>query len=251
MWVLNMNTLKVTNISKDFNSLSVLRGVSFEVERGKVLAVIGASGSGKTTLLRCINRLTTPDSGTVEVGGLTIEGHSSLANVRELRKKVGYVFQQFNLWGHKTALENIAEAPMIVTELNREEAFEKGKKLLARVGLADKVDAYPSELSGGEQQRVALARTLAMEPDVVLLDEVTSALDPEATADVLEVVKEIVAEHNRTFVIVTHEIGFAKAIADEVIFLDKGVVAEKGTPDEVLVHPKQERTRKFLERVLV
>ncbi|OGI68947.1 hypothetical protein A3A05_02340 [Candidatus Nomurabacteria bacterium RIFCSPLOWO2_01_FULL_41_12] len=244
------SAISIQNISKKFGTLEVLKNISFDVPVGRVLAIIGPSGSGKTTLLRCLNLLARIDDGKIEMNGFSIINKPTNFNIRVLREKVGMVFQQFNLWPHKTVIENLIEAPMLVRGLSRSEATEKAKIFLKRVGLADKANEYPSRLSGGQQQRVAIARALAMEPEILLLDEITSALDPELVGEVLNVVREIVAEHKRTILLVTHEMGFARDVADEVIFMDKGIIIEQGKPDDLFRDPKQERTRQFLQRIL-
>jgi ABC-type polar amino acid transport system ATPase subunit len=244
------SAISIKNISKKFEGLEVLRNISFDIPVGQVVAIIGPSGSGKTTLLRCLNLLECIDEGEIEISDFIITKKSNDINVQALREKVGMVFQQFNLWPHKTVIENLIEAPMLVRRLSRAEAVEKAENLLKHVGLADKADYYPSQLSGGQQQRVAIARALAMEPKILLLDEITSALDPELVGEVLNVVREIVSEGKRTIFLVTHEMGFARDVADEVIFMDKGVIIERGKPDEFFREPKQERTRQFLRRIL-
>jgi ABC-type polar amino acid transport system ATPase subunit len=244
------SAISIQNISKAFGTFEILKNISFDVPPGQVLAIIGPSGSGKTTLLRCLNLLARLDGGRIEINDFVITNKPTDLDIRALREKVGMVFQQFNLWPHKTVIENLIEAPMLVRGLSRSEAMEKGKNLLKRVGLADKAKEYPSRLSGGQQQRVAIARALAMEPEILLLDEITSALDPELVGEVLNVVREIVAEHKRTIILVTHEMGFARDIADEIIFMDKGIIVERGKPNVFFREPKQERTRQFLQRIL-
>jgi len=245
--------ISVQNVSKKFGELEVLKTVSFDVPAGQVLAIIGPSGSGKTTLLHCLNLLTRIDSGKVEINGFSINNDpKNLANldIRALRQKVGMVFQQFNLWPHKTVIENLIEAPMLVLGFAENEAKKKAQILLKRVGLTEKENEYPSRLSGGQRQRVAIARALAMEPEILLLDEITSALDPELVCEVLNVMRKIVAEHKRTILLVTHEMGFARDVADEVIFMDKGMIVERGKPDKIFREPEKERTRQFLQRIL-
>jgi polar amino acid transport system ATP-binding protein len=240
--------LKLEGIHKSFGKLHVLRGVDLSVERGGVVCVIGPSGSGKSTLLRCINLLEPPDEGRIFLEGKEITG-SGKADVDFVRRRVGMVFQQFNLFPHKRAIENVSLAQETVLGRSSEEARVKSKALLERVGLTDKIDEYPERLSGGQQQRVAIARALAMDPHVMLFDEVTSALDPELVKEVLDVMRELAAE-GMTMVVVTHEMGFASEVADEVAFMDEGVVVESGPPAEVLTQPKQERTKRFLGLVL-
>jgi polar amino acid transport system ATP-binding protein len=240
--------VRVDGVHKRFGELHVLRGIDLEVGRGSVVCVIGPSGSGKSTLLRCINLLEPP-----EKGRIVLEGHDVTRLPRkkadEVRRRVGMVFQQFNLFPHKTALQNVTLAPMKVLGRPAEEAIAKGRALLERVGLADKIDEYPERLSGGQQQRVAIARALAMDPHVMLFDEVTSALDPELVKEVLDVIRELAAE-GMTMIVVTHEMGFARDIADEVIFMDEGMVVERGSPVEVFENTREERTRRFLGLVL-
>jgi len=242
--------IRVENLHKEFNSLKVLKGVSFEVSKGEVIAVIGPSGSGKTTLLRCLNGLQNIDEGKIEIADFTITKEKEFFDVKKLREKVGMVFQQFNLWPHKTVLENIILAPVKVKSHTLEDAKIKANVFLKRVGLENKAHHYISTLSGGEQQRVAIARALAMEPDILLFDEITSALDPELVGEVLEVVEEIAKEKNITIIIVTHQIGFAREVADRVIFMDKGSIVEIGKPEQIFIEPKEERTKQFLKRIL-
>ena len=240
--------LVLEDVHKSFGALHVLRGVSLSVRRGQVVCVIGPSGSGKSTLLRCINLLEPPERGRIVLEGKDI----TLAHKAELnfvRRRVGIVFQQFNLFPHKTALQNVTLAQRTVLDRSEVEANAKGKALLERVGLADKMNEYPERLSGGQQQRVAIARALAMDPHVMLFDEVTSALDPELIREVLDAMRELAAE-GMTMVVVTHEMKFAGEVADRVIFLDEGVVAEEGTPEQIFEAPREERTRRFLDAVL-
>lgn len=247
-----MAILEAKNIHKSFGKLKVLKGIDITVEKGEVVAIIGPSGSGKSTFLRCVNKLESVDKGTIIFDGETIveDGKYKAEKVlREILKKMGMVFQNFNLFPQKSVLQNIIEAPVVVKKKNKDEAIAHAKKLLAEVGLSDKENSYPYQLSGGQQQRVAIARALAMEPDIMLFDEPTSALDPELTGEVLEVMRKLAAEKN-TMIIVTHEIGFAREVASRVIFMDNGVVVEEGTPEDVLSNPKNERTKQFLNRVL-
>lgn len=248
--------VRIRGLGKSFGSRRVLDGIDLDIRRGEVVVVIGPSGSGKSTLLRCVNHLERPDAGFVAIGD-TVVGHRYRAGrLRELsareiargRAGIGMVFQQFNLFPHLTALENIIEAPVHVRGLPRARAQAAARELLARVGLAGREKAYPRELSGGQQQRVAIARALAMEPELMLLDEPTSALDPELIGDVLAVVGELAAD-GMTMIIVTHEIGFAREVADTVVFVDGGRVVESGTPAAVLDRPVQERTKAFLASV--
>jgi len=252
-----MPILKVNNVHKRFNQLEVLKGVNLEVSKGEVIAIIGPSGSGKSTLLRCLIRLETIDKGSIEVAGKPMVSenssgesvYSSERDIRILRKKMGMVFQNFNLFPHMSVLENIIEAPLTVNEVPRAEAEEIADQLLKKVGLYEKRNSYPCELSGGQKQRVAIARALAMNPDIMLFDEPTSALDPELTGEVLRVMKALAEEH-MTMLVVTHEIGFAREVADRVIFMDYGEIIEQGRPETVLTSPEHPRTQAFLSQVL-
>jgi polar amino acid transport system ATP-binding protein len=239
--------LELRGVEKRFGSLHVLRGVDMTIRGGSVTCVIGPSGSGKSTLLRCINLLEPPDEGTILLEGREITGASK--DIDYVRRRVGIVFQQFNLFPHKSALENVCIAQKTVLERPRDVAEGKAQALLARVGLADKMDEYPERLSGGQQQRVAIARALAMDPHVMLFDEVTSALDPELVKEVLDVMREL-AEEGMTMVVVTHEMGFARGVADHVVFMDEGLIVEEGEPHRVLGDPREERTKRFLGLVL-
>jgi polar amino acid transport system ATP-binding protein len=241
--------LSLQNVCKRFGDLEVLRGVDFDVERGEVVCVIGPSGSGKSTLLRCVNLLEPPEDGRIMLEGKEITGAGAKDGVDFVRRRVGMVFQQFNLFPHKTALENVCIAQEKVLDRSTGDAREKGEALLARVGMAEKVDQYPDRLSGGQQQRVAIARALAMDPHVMLFDEVTSALDPELVKEVLDTMREL-ANEGMTMIVVTHEMGFAREVASRVVFMDEGVVVESGPPAEVLGNPQQERTKRFLGLVL-
>jgi polar amino acid transport system ATP-binding protein len=240
--------LRLDGIHKRFGPLHVLRGVSLEVGRGHVVCVIGPSGSGKSTLLRCINLLEPPDAGRILLEGKEITG-ADAGDLDFVRRRVGIVFQQFNLFPHKSAVKNVSLAQEKVLGRKPEEADAKAQALMTRVGLADKMDEYPERLSGGQQQRVAIARALAMDPHVMLFDEVTSALDPELIKEVLDVMRELAAE-GMTMVVVTHEMGFARDVGDEVVFMDGGVVVERGPPAQVLDNPREERTKRFLGLVL-
>ncbi|MBX8485959.1 L-cystine ABC transporter ATP-binding protein TcyN [Pseudomonas cichorii] len=241
----------VENLTKEFKGQQVLKGIDLRIESGEVVAIIGPSGSGKTTLLRCLNLLETPTSGTIRVGDIQIDGSRALSQqqglIRQLRQQVGFVFQNFNLFPHRTALENVIEGPVVVKKIAREKAEALARQLLAKVGLSGKEDSYPRRLSGGQQQRVAIARALAMEPEVILFDEPTSALDPELVGEVLTAIRAL-AEENRTMVIVTHEMSFARDVANRVIFIDKGVIVEQGEAKALFANPREERTRQFLER---
>ncbi len=238
--------IDIENLHKSYGDAHILKGIDLHIKEKEVVVIIGPSGSGKSTLLRCINFLEVPTEGTVAVDGILLNGETNINNVR---KEVGMVFQRFNLFPHMTVLQNIMLAPMKVRHIAKEEAEQTAKKLLARVGLADKADSYPPQLSGGQQQRVAIARALAMKPKVMLFDEPTSALDPEMVGEVLDVMKRL-AEEGMTMVIVTHEMGFAREVGDRVLFVDGGQILEQGTPDEVFNHPKEKRTQDFLSKVL-
>ena len=249
--------VKLTNIRKRFGSNEVLHGVNLEVKRGEVLCLIGASGSGKSTLLRCINHLERPDAGRVIVDGELVGFVERDGKLHELperkihsqRASIGMVFQHFNLFPHMTVLENVTEAPMRVRGYSRETATATALDLLSRVGLSDKAGAYPKSLSGGQQQRVAIARGLAMRPNLMLFDEPTSALDPELVGEVLDVMRGLAAD-GMTMIVVTHEMGFAREVADKLVFMDGGVVVESGDPREVLSNPQHQRTKAFLSKVL-
>jgi polar amino acid transport system ATP-binding protein len=234
------------DVHKSFGRAEVLRGLSMGVSRGEVVCLIGPSGSGKSTLLRCINGLESYDRGKVEVEGLRVDPKSP--TVRAIRAEVAMVFQRFNLFPHRTALENVMEGPLYVKKEARRAVEERARKLLARVGLSDKEQAHPSQLSGGQQQRVAIARALAMEPKAILFDEPTSALDPELVGEVLAVMRGL-ADEGMTMLVVTHEMAFAREVADRVVFLDRGAILEEGPAGEVLTNPREERTRDFLRRV--
>ena len=239
--------IRVEGIHKWFGTLHVLKGISFEVKKGDVLVVIGPSGSGKSTLLRCINLLVLPDEGRVLIDGVQV--NSPKIRPEWVRQQVGMVFQQFNLFAHLTALENVTLGLRKVRKVREEEAKRKGEERLARVGLVHKIDAYPAELSGGQQQRVAIARALAMDPKAVLFDEPTSALDPEFIKEVLDVMTRL-AREGMTMVVVSHEMGFARNVANRVLFMDNGLVLEEGTPEEVIAAPRHERTRAFMNKIL-
>ena len=245
--------ITVRNLSKSFKGQSVLKGIDLDIAPGEVVAIIGPSGSGKTTLLRCLNLLETPDDGSIRVGDIEIDAGKPIGQqqglIRKLRQHVGFVFQNFNLFPHRSALENVIEGPVVVRKQPRDQAIELGRKLLTKVGLAGKEDAYPKRLSGGQQQRVAIARALAMEPDVILFDEPTSALDPELVGEVLATIRAL-AEENRTLVIVTHEMSFARDVANRAIFIDGGVIVEQGDARELFSAPKQARTQQFLSKFL-
>lgn len=239
--------ISIRNLHKHFGPLEVLKGIDLDVKRGEKVVVLGPSGSGKSTMLRCINALELADNGTITVDGVEVTNRRT--DINKLREHLGMVFQRFNLWPHKTVLENVMLGQMVVSRRTKEEAKERALKALDRVGLSAKINDYPVRLSGGQQQRVGIARALAMDPKAILFDEPTSALDPELVGEVLSVMKSL-AEEGMTMVVVTHEIGFAKEVADRVVFMDGGVIVEQGSPSEVLVNPKEERTRAFLRRVL-
>ena len=239
--------LKIRNLSKNFGDLEVLRDININVETGQVIAIIGPSGSGKSTLLRCINQLEIPDGGVIEYDGKNLLDKST--DIKEARKEIGMVFQRFNLFPLKSVLKNITFAPMYIKKKKKEDAIAQAEDLLKKVGMYDKRNAYPITLSGGQQQRVAIARALAMEPKIMLFDEPTSALDPELVGDVLEVMTSL-AKEGMTMLVVTHEMEFARDVADHVIFMDEGYVVEEGSPKDIFVNPNNERTKLFLSRVL-
>ncbi|HAZ54664.1 MAG TPA: L-cystine ABC transporter ATP-binding protein YecC [Franconibacter helveticus] len=248
-----MSAIDVKNLVKAFHGQTVLHGIDLEVNEGEVVAIIGPSGSGKTTLLRSINLLEQPDSGTIKVGEIVIDAGKPMSQqkalVRRLRQHVGFVFQSFNLFPHRTVLENIIEGPVIVKGEPKAEAAARARELLAKVGLTGKESSYPKRLSGGQQQRVAIARALAMRPDVILFDEPTSALDPELVGEVLNTIRQL-AQEKRTMVIVTHEMSFARDVADRAIFMDQGRIVEQGPAKTLFANPQQPRTRQFLEKFL-
>ena len=237
--------IKATGIHKHFNGLHAVKGVDITVQDGEVLCIIGPSGSGKSTLLRCLNMLETPDEGIVEVDGVQV----TQENLREMRTKMAMVFQNFNLFSHLSVLENITVAPVHVKGVSKEEAEEKALKLLKLVGLEEKAGVYPRNLSGGQKQMVAIARALAMDPEILLFDEPTSALDPEMVGEVLDVMKDL-AEEGMTMVVVTHEMGFAREVANRVLFFSDGYITEDGTPEQIFNHPKSPRLQEFLGKVL-
>ncbi|EJL25899.1 MULTISPECIES: amino acid ABC transporter ATP-binding protein [unclassified Brevibacillus] len=239
--------IRVQNLKKSFGKVEVLKDVTLQVGKGEVVVLIGASGSGKSTLIRCINFLEIKDGGEIYIEGKSID--SKKDDLTKVRQKVGMVFQHFNLFPHKTVLENIMEAPLIAKKADKEETKQEALRLLQKVGLSEKADAYPSSLSGGQKQRVAIARSLAMKPEIMLFDEPTSALDPELVGEVLETMKQL-AQEGMTMIIVTHEMGFAKEVADWVAFMNQGKIIEMARPQEIFNNPKEERTREFLNRVL-
>lgn len=237
----------VKDLHKSFGKNEVLKGIDEHIAKGEVVVVIGPSGSGKSTFLRCLNLLEVPTSGTITFEEKDIT--SKATNINKMREKMGMVFQQFNLFPHKTVKQNICLAPMRVRKISSEQAEAKAKELLNKVGLIDKIDAYPASLSGGQKQRIAIARALAMEPDVMLFDEPTSALDPEMVGEVLNVMKDL-AKEGMTMVVVTHEMGFAREVGDRILFMDGGRIVEQGTPEEIFKNPKNPRTIDFLSKVL-
>ena len=249
--------VKAESVCKDFGALKVLKGITLDVPRGEVLVLVGPSGSGKSTFLRCINHLETVNAGRLYVDGELVGYHERGGKLHEMkprevakqRRDVGMVFQHFNLFPHRTALANIMEAPVQVKRVKKKEALDRARDLLDQVGLSDKASAYPAQLSGGQQQRVAIARALAMNPKLMLFDEPTSALDPELVGEVLGVMKKL-AQEGMTMVVVTHEMGFAREVANELVFMDGGVVVERGAPRELLSNPQHERTKAFLSKVL-
>ncbi|MGE5605995.1 MAG: amino acid ABC transporter ATP-binding protein [Bacteroidota bacterium] len=240
--------IKVENLHKRFHHLHVLRGVNIHVQPGEVICLIGPSGSGKSTFLRCLNLLEKPSEGHIYIENIEVTDHSRI-DVNEVRAEVGMVFQRFNLFPHKTALENITLAPINVRGLSQDEAVSRAYQLLDRVGLRHKADVYPEQLSGGQQQRIAIARALAMRPKVMLFDEPTSALDPEMIQEVLDVMKGL-AREGMTMLVVTHEMGFAKEVAHRVLFMDEGEIIEEGTPERLFSNPENERTKQFLSKIL-
>lgn len=249
-----MSAIEVKNLVKKFHGQTVLYGIDLEVQQGEVVAIIGPSGSGKTTLLRSINLLEQPESGTIRVGDVTIDAGRSINQqktaIRRLRQHVGFVFQNFNLFPHRTVMENIIEGPVIVKGEDKNESIARARELLTKVGLTGKENSYPRRLSGGQQQRVAIARALAMRPDVILFDEPTSALDPELVGEVLNTIRQL-AQERRTMVIVTHEMSFARDVADRAIFMDQGRIVEQGEAKALFANPQHARTRQFLEKFLM
>ena len=248
-------TLELKNIHKSYGKLQVLKGVDLLAETGQIITIIGSSGSGKSTLLRCINQLEKIDSGELYFNGKVIindelinKPSKSKTSIYDLRKRVSMVFQQFNLWSHMTVLQNVTEAPISVLKMKRSEAVDRATEVLNRVGLADKLNEYPANLSGGQQQRAAIARALAMQPEIILFDEPTSALDPELENEVVTVIKKL-AQENRTMILVTHDMKLAKDISNYILFMDEGIIVEKGSPDVIFNNTKTDRLKKFLESV--
>lgn len=243
----NIIKIHVENLKKNFGKLEVLKDMSIDISEGEVVVLLGPSGSGKSTFLRCINQLEAATSGNIIIDGNNITDKQ--VDINKVRENIGMVFQHFNLFPHKTVIENIMIAPVLLKKMTKQEAKEKAMQLLNRVGLDSKADAYPSQLSGGQKQRVAIARALAMNPDIMLFDEPTSALDPEMVGEVLGVMQEL-ARDGMTMVVVTHEIGFAREVADRIVFMDGGYIVEQGTPEEIIKNPKESRTIDFLNKVL-
>lgn len=248
-----MSIIQINNLRKNFGLNEVLQGIDLTINKSEVVVIMGPSGSGKSTLLRCLNFLEEPSEGIIQIGEFQVTAggkidHKLKKEIRELRKRTGFVFQSFNLFPHKTAIENVMEGPIVIHGASRDEARKLAESLLIKVGLGDRCDYYPAQLSGGQQQRVAIARSLALNPMVMLFDEPTSALDPELVREVLQVIKDL-AQEGMTMIIVTHEMNFAKEVADRVVFMDNGVIVEQGTSEEIFQTPKEERTRKFLSTV--
>ena len=241
--------IDIENLRKSFGDVEVLKGIDLTIKEKEVVVIIGPSGSGKSTLLRCMNYLEEPTSGKVSVDGIVLDGEANINKTREILSHTGMVFQQFNLFPHMTVLENLIEAPIQVKGMKKAEILPYAKELLEKVGLADRADYYPSQLSGGQQQRVAIARALCMKPDIMLFDEPTSALDPELTGEVLKTMREL-AEERMTMVVVTHEMAFAREAASQVIFMADGTIVEQGEPESFFAHPKEERTKAFLQNML-
>ncbi|MFR9239958.1 MAG: amino acid ABC transporter ATP-binding protein [Clostridium baratii] len=243
--------IKVSNLKKQFNGIDVLKDISIDVKSGEVVVILGPSGSGKSTFLRCLNYLEKPDGGTIEIGDAKIVAPKvSKKDIHNLRKQSAMVFQHYNLFNNKTVLQNVTEALIVVKKLNKDEANKIALDALKKVGMLDKKDAYPRTLSGGQMQRVSIARAMAINPNVILFDEPTSALDPELVSEVLSVIKDL-AKENRTMIIVTHEMSFAKDVGDRIIFMADGLVVEEGSPDEIFNNPKHDRTKQFLNRFIV
>ncbi|MGB2993619.1 MAG: amino acid ABC transporter ATP-binding protein [Paenisporosarcina sp.] len=248
-----MSIIQIHQLKKSFGTNEVLQGIDFSVNKSEVVVIMGPSGSGKSTLLRCLNFLEEPSEGTIQIGDYQVIAGGKIDSkrkkeIRELRKRTGFVFQSFNLFPHKTAIENVMEGPIVIHGTKINEARKLGEALLVKVGLGDRCDYYPAQLSGGQQQRVAIARSLALNPLVMLYDEPTSALDPELVREVLQVIKDL-AQEGMTMIIVTHEMSFAKDVADRVVFMDNGVIVEQGTSEEIFGNPKEERTKQFLSSV--
>lgn len=241
--------ININGLKKSYNKFEVLKGIDLEVKKGEIVTIIGPSGSGKSTFLRCLNYLEEPTEGMIQINDIKVDAKNNTNDdIHNLRKHSGMVFQQFNLFNNKTVLENVMEGLIIVKKINKKESEEIALEALKKVNMDNKKDVYPKNLSGGQKQRVSIARAIAMNPEVILFDEPTSALDPELVSEVLNVIKNLAKEH-RTMIIVTHEMSFAKEISDKIVFIDNGVIIEQGTPEEVLLNPKEERTKEFLSNV--
>ena len=246
--------VSIKNLHKSFEDVEVLKGIDMEIKKGEVVAILGPSGSGKTTFLRCLNFLETADKGIIDIGGHIVYcqdiGKNQKKKIIDLRRNTAMVFQNYNLFSHKTLIENVMEGLVIVHKMNKIEAYEKSKKMLERIGLGERINYYPHMISGGQKQRASIARALVLNPDVILFDEPTSALDPELVGEVLDTMKQI-ADEGITMIVVTHEMAFARDVADRVVFMDKGVIVEQGTPKEIFTRPKEDRTKQFLSRFML
>ena len=246
--------VSIKNLHKSFEDVEVLKGIDMEIKKGEVVAILGPSGSGKTTFLRCLNFLETADKGIIDIGGHIVDcqyiGKNQKKKIIDLRRNTAMVFQNYNLFSHKTLIENVMEGLVIVHKMNKIEAYEKSKKMLERIGLGERINYYPHMISGGQKQRASMARALVLNPDVILFDEPTSALDPELVGEVLDTMKQI-ADECITMIVVTHEMAFARDVADRVVFMDKGVIVEQGTPKEIFTRPKEDRTKQFLSRFML
>ena len=246
--------VSIKNLHKSFEDVEVLKGINMEIKKGEVVAILGPSGSGKTTFLRCLNFLETADKGIIDIDGHIVDcqdiGKNQKKKIIDLRRKTAMVFQNYNLFSHKTLIENVMEGLVIVHKMNKIEAYEKSKKMLERIGLGERINYYPHMISGGQKQRASMARALVLNPDVILFDEPTSALDPELVGEVLDTMKQI-ADEGITMIVVTHEMAFARDVADRVVFMDKGVIVEQGTPKEIFTRPKEDRTKQFLSRFML
>ncbi len=246
--------VSIKNLHKSFEDVEVLKGIDMEIKKGEVVAILGPSGSGKTTFLRCLNFLETADKGIIDIGGHIVDcqyiGKNQKKKIIDLRRNTAMVFQNYNLFSHKTLIENVMEGLVIVHKMNKIEAYEKSKKMLERIGLGERINYYPHMISGGQKQRASIARALVLNPDVILFDEPTSALDPELVGEVLDTMKQI-ADEGITMIVVTHEMAFARDVADRVVFMDKGVIVEQGTPKEIFTRPKEDRTKQFLSRFML
>lgn len=242
--------INISNLHKSFENLQVLKDINIKVKKGEVIAIIGPSGSGKSTMLRCLNYLEIPDKGTIQIGSVKVDTEKkNKKDILELRKNTAMVFQNYNLFKNKTALENVAESLIVTKKMKKDDAHKVAYDLLSQVGLSDRVNSYPSQLSGGQQQRISIARALAVNPNVILFDEPTSALDPELVGEVLSVIREL-AKRNMTMIIVTHEMSFARDVADRVVFMVDGSIVEEGKPEDIFNNPKEERTKKFLKQII-